>query len=74
MSSVIDEKGRITIPKEIRDDLDLKPGEEIEFILVNQQLIIQKKISKNKFMEITEKLSNEYSKQHPESIDVEKLF
>jgi len=54
MSSVIDEKGRITNPNEIRDDLDLKPGEEIEFLLVNQQLIIQKKISKNQFMELPE--------------------
>jgi antitoxin PrlF len=42
MKSTISEKGQVTIPKEIRDRLGLKPGSVIEFAAVNGQIIGRK--------------------------------
>lgn len=44
MTAILSEKGQITIPKEIRQKLGLRPGAVLEFAAVNGKLIGQKKI------------------------------
>jgi AbrB family looped-hinge helix DNA binding protein len=39
----ISERGQITLPKKIRDRHGLKPNTEVEVIEVGQQIVIQKK-------------------------------
>lgn len=47
--SEIDKRGRITIPKEERELLGLKPGQKIYFFVENDALVIKKSIPKEQF-------------------------
>lgn len=38
----LDDLGRMVIPKEMRDTLDIKPGDPMEIMLDKQQLIFRK--------------------------------
>lgn len=40
--STLSEKGQVTIPKEFRDKLGLKPGSEVNFKLEDGKLVIVK--------------------------------
>lgn len=46
----IDERGRITIPKEERERLGLKPGEKLMIIEKDGELIIRKVITPDDFI------------------------
>ncbi|TFG10020.1 AbrB/MazE/SpoVT family DNA-binding domain-containing protein [Candidatus Heimdallarchaeota archaeon] len=46
----IDERGRITIPKEERERLGLKPGEKLMIIEKDGELIIRKIITSDDFI------------------------
>ncbi len=46
----IDERGRITIPKEERERLGLKPGEKLMIIEKDGELIIRKIITPDDFI------------------------
>jgi AbrB family looped-hinge helix DNA binding protein len=35
MGNRVTSKGQVTIPKAVRDELGLKPGDEVEFVRVN---------------------------------------
>jgi antitoxin PrlF len=41
LTSTITSKGQITIPKEIRDALNLHPGDRLDFILDNGKVYVQ---------------------------------
>ena len=61
----IDEKGRILLPKEIRDRMNIKPGEEFLVADVDENAVILKRIDVRKMLEdLIEKAK---------SIDLEKL-
>ncbi|AKG91332.1 looped-hinge helix DNA binding domain, AbrB family [Geoglobus ahangari] len=61
----IDEKGRILLPKEIRDKMNIKPGEEFLVADVDENAVILKRIDVRKMLEdLIEKAK---------SIDLEKL-
>ena len=47
----LDEKGRITIPTEIRKKLDLKPGEKLIIPVSNNAITIQQKVSAKELQE-----------------------
>lgn len=42
MKSVVSEKGQVTIPKALRDRLDIRPGEVLDFEEVNGRLVATK--------------------------------
>ena len=50
MTSVT-EKGQVTIPKSIRERAGIKPGDDLEFKLVDGELKVEKNVEKNPFSE-----------------------
>lgn len=49
MKSAVSEKGQVTIPKQIRDSLGLRPGTVIEFQAEGGRLIGTKAVSEDVF-------------------------
>jgi AbrB family looped-hinge helix DNA binding protein len=47
----IDDRGRILLPKEIREELDLKPSEEMFVMSAGKEIIVLKKVDVKKIME-----------------------
>ena len=47
----IDEKGRVTIPKDIRDRLDLEPGTEVTVQLQEGRIVLVPGVSREEFIE-----------------------
>lgn len=41
-------KGQVTLPKRIRDELGLVPGSEVEFEVIQGQVVLRKKMSEEK--------------------------
>ncbi|AIY89104.1 AbrB/MazE/SpoVT family DNA-binding domain-containing protein [Geoglobus acetivorans] len=61
----IDEKGRILLPKEIRDRMNIKPGEEFLVADLDENAVVLRRIDVRKMLEnLIEKAK---------SIDLEKL-
>jgi AbrB family looped-hinge helix DNA binding protein len=42
-------KGQVTIPKAVRDDLGVKPGDEVDFIKENGSYRVRKRFDQAKF-------------------------
>lgn len=70
----IDEKGRITIPQELRKKLGLTPGTNINFSVINDVLLIKKVISPDEFIEISKEINKSLEKTTDSPIEFEKLF
>jgi|FaiFalDrversion2_1042247.scaffolds.fasta_scaffold49801_1 AbrB family looped-hinge helix DNA binding protein len=43
-------KGQVTIPKQVRERLGLAPGDEIEFILEGEAIVVRKKLVGSPFL------------------------
>ncbi len=41
MAATVTSKGQITIPKRVRDQLGLKPGSRVEFVLVKGHAVLE---------------------------------
>ncbi len=53
----IDDRGRILLPKEIREELNLKPSEEMFVMSAGKEIIVLKKVDVKKIMgDIIEKV------------------
>ena len=74
MKASIDEKGRITIPQDIRKKLDLTPGTNINFSVINNILLIKKMISPDEFTEVSSKINKLLKEAIDSPIEFEKLF
>ena len=48
-SAVITKSGQVTLPKELRDFLGVKPGEKIIFDTDEKRVIIKRKMTKEEF-------------------------
>lgn len=53
MKAIISEKGQVTIPKQIRDRLGLKPGTVLEFTLVNGEIVGRKLLTRDPVAAVT---------------------
>jgi antitoxin PrlF len=48
-ASRVTSKGQITIPKEVRERLGLRPGDELEFIQENSSFRVRKRLRESPF-------------------------
>ncbi len=48
--SVIDDKGRVAIPKRLREKLDLREGSKVKMISENGKIVIMKPLTPNDFI------------------------
>jgi antitoxin PrlF len=46
MSTTVTSKGQVTIPKPVRDQLNLKPGSAVDFVLANDGNVVLVKAGK----------------------------
>ena len=56
MTSIVDDKGRVSIPKKFRDLLDIKTGNEIEFTISGNILLLRKTIDVDEFKQVADKI------------------
>lgn len=47
--SRVTSKGQVTIPKEIRDELGIQPGDELRFEATEEGVVLRKEIQENRF-------------------------
>lgn len=47
--SRVTEKGQVTIPKEIRDELGIQPGDEVVFEETNGGYLVRKEVDESRF-------------------------
>lgn len=47
----VDEKGRVTIPRSIRETLGIEPGEEVALTLEEGSVVIRPQVSREAFVE-----------------------
>lgn len=50
----VDRKGRVTIPKELRDRLGIEPGEEVTVDLSDDEIVIRPNVSRTAVIETLE--------------------
>lgn len=47
--SRVTSKGQVTIPKEIREELGLQPGDELRFEATDEGFVLRKEVHENRF-------------------------
>ncbi len=67
----IEERGRVLIPKELREELHLKPGQKLIVEKRGKEIVIKPTINKNKF--ITE-LKGCIKKSKIKPMDIKKIW
>jgi len=70
--SEIDEEGRVRIPQEIRKKLNIQSGDRLLFEIKDEKIFIQKSISIEEFIEISEKFSKKLKDITNEPIEFKK--
>lgn len=74
MSAIVDEKGRILIPKELRDKLGISKGEKLILSVAGSTLLIRKSLDEQEFMQISSQLRKEIGESMDHPIEFEKVF
>jgi len=72
--SKIDDKGRISIPNEIRKMLNLKPGEKLLFQVQDDKIILRKSTSTEEFIKKSEDFSEKLKGITKDPIEFKKIF
>jgi antitoxin PrlF len=47
--SRVTRKGQVTIPKAIREEMGIEPGDEVTFAETSEGIVLQKKVEENRF-------------------------
>ncbi|MHA1245558.1 MAG: AbrB/MazE/SpoVT family DNA-binding domain-containing protein [Candidatus Heimdallarchaeota archaeon] len=71
---IVDTKGRILIPKEIRQRLKIKPGSRLFLKIENGRLVLLKATSLSDFQSELETFQEKLKKLTSDPIPTEKLF
>ena len=58
MSNKVTTKGQVTIPKAVREELGIRPGDEVDFVRTNGSYQIQKKLTESPFAKYRGYLKN----------------
>ena len=70
----IDEKGRITIPQELRKKLGLTAGVELNLSIIRDFILIKKVLSAKEFEKLSDNISESLRQETDSPIKFEKLF
>lgn len=66
----VDEKGRVTIPKEMREALGIEAGEEVSVKLRDEAVVIRPRISREEAIDLLEGcITEESARSDAEEID-----
>jgi AbrB family looped-hinge helix DNA binding protein len=68
-ASKLTSKGQITIPKEVRDQLGLRPGDEVEFVPEDGSYRVRKRVTESPFDLYVGYLENLEGRQPDELIE-----
>lgn len=68
-SSRLTSKGQITVPKEVRDQLGLRPGDEVEFVAEDSSYRVRKRLGESPFDRYVGYLGNLEGRQPDELIE-----
>lgn len=49
MGTRVTSKGQVTIPKPIREAMNIKPGDEVDFVPLNGQFVLQRRVREDPF-------------------------
>lgn len=74
METILDEKGRIFIPSELRKQLNLLAGEKLVFQIENNSLIIKKPTEPQEVVEKARRLRKSIHQTETEPIQFNPLF
>ncbi|MFX1516683.1 MAG: AbrB/MazE/SpoVT family DNA-binding domain-containing protein [Promethearchaeota archaeon] len=74
MKVSIDEKGRITIPQELRKKLGLTAGVELNLSIIKDFILIKKALSAKEFEKLSDNISESLRQETDSPIKIEKLF
>ncbi|MFW9902977.1 MAG: AbrB/MazE/SpoVT family DNA-binding domain-containing protein [Candidatus Thorarchaeota archaeon] len=70
----MDEKGRITIPQELRKKMGLNAGVELNISIIKDFLLLKKALSAKEFIKLSDNISEHLSQETNSPIKYEKLF
>jgi len=66
----IDKKGRLTLPKELRESLGLEPGQEVRLSVEGGGVIVRPKVSREEFVgEMVGCINEETRREDADEID-----
>ena len=74
MKVSIDEKGRITIPQDLRRKLGLTAGVELNLSVIKNFLLIKKVLSTKEFEKLSDNIRESLRREIDSPIKFEKLF
>ena len=69
----VDSKGRILVPKELREEFDIKPGQTVRYTIQDGNLVILKPISNEEFKESVKTFHTKLKEMTDEPLKFEKL-
>ncbi len=65
METVLDEKGRVAIPKKIREQLGLKPGARMTVVTESKRVVLSLPVSPDEFVREMEGFVKTHLKEDP---------
>jgi AbrB family looped-hinge helix DNA binding protein len=78
-TSTVQKKGQVTLPAEIRQELGIKPGDEVVFELVDEGILIKSKKTKrldrfNQLLVEMNQILKEEEEERGESLSLEEMI